>query len=105
MKMTPEQLVQTFVDKGASDLYLTLGAPPSRRMNHTIERMDHPVLTDEDIRTIMAAILPEEVVLEFESTLEYNTAIDWKGIARLRINLFRQRQHSGMVMRRIRTEI
>jgi len=105
MNITPDTLLQIFVDKDAMDLYLTVGTPPSLRVNHTIERCNLPPLTEEDVCEIMRALVGEEVISEFESTLEYNTAINWRGAARMRINLFRQQQHTGIVIRRIRTDI
>jgi twitching motility protein PilU len=53
----------------------------------------------------MRELLPETTIDEFSSTLEYNTAINWKSRARLRINLFKQRNSTGMVIRRIHTQI
>jgi twitching motility protein PilU len=104
MAPTTDALLQPFIDRNATDLYLTVGTPPSMRVNHDIIRYDMPSLTEEDIRGVIGAIISEEVAMEFESTLEYNTAIEWNG-ARLRVNLFRQRQHTGVVMRRILTDI
>ncbi len=99
------QLLQIFVDKDASDLYLTVGAAPTMRLNHTSERIGQAKLLEEDIRAIIDEIITPEAIAEFDATLEYNTAVDWQGKARMRINLFRQRQHTGMVIHRIHTEI
>lgn len=103
--ITADNLLQAFVDKDASDLYLTVGAPPSIRMSHAIERIGAEPMTEENIRAIIREIITPEAISEFEATLEYNTAYDWHGKARMRINLFRQRQRTGMVLRRIRTAI
>ncbi|MBY0407275.1 MAG: PilT/PilU family type 4a pilus ATPase, partial [Rickettsiales bacterium] len=62
-------------------------------------------LTEADVRAIVDTIVTPEAVAEFDATLEYNTAFDWHGKARMRINLFRQRQNTGIVIRRIHTEI
>lgn len=101
----PDTIMQTFIDRGATDLYLTVGTPPSLRFGHSIERLNYPPLKEEDVRDILQAIVSQEIISEFESTLEYNTAIDWKGTARMRVNMFRQRQNTGVVIRRIRTVI
>ena len=98
-------LIDEFIKRNASDLYLTVGAHPSVRGAQGIVPIDNALLTEEDVLAAIKTILPESVMDEFSSTLEYNTAINWKDTARLRINLFRQQQHTGMVMRRIHTEI
>jgi twitching motility protein PilU len=55
---------------------------------------------------IMRAIVPQIGIDEFETALEFNTALDWQGgLARLRINLFRQRYLPAIVIRRISTKI
>ncbi|MDX2072822.1 MAG: PilT/PilU family type 4a pilus ATPase [Alphaproteobacteria bacterium] len=100
-----ETLIDEFVRRDASDLYMTVGAHPSIRLAQGIVGIDPDTLTEEDVQAAIKGILPESVLDEFSSTLEYNTAIDWKGVARLRINLFRQQHRTGMVMRRIHTSI
>lgn len=98
-------LINEFVDQDASDLYLTVGAQPTiRTAKGMVPLSSHPA-TEEDVQSAIASILPESTLDEFASTLEYNTAIHWHDTARLRINLFRQRQHTGMVVRRIHTKI
>lgn len=98
-------LIDEFVKRNASDMYLTVGARPSIRTAHDIVPVDETVMTEDDVQAAILGILPESILDEFSSTLEYNTAINWKDTARLRINLFRQRQHTGMVLRRIHTQI
>ena len=63
------------------------------------------MLTEEHMRELIAGVLDEEAIDEFDSTLEYNTAIQWNEQARFRLNVFKQRQHSGMVLRRVKTDI
>lgn len=98
-------LLKIFIEKNASDLYLTVGALPTMRLNNTSEHIGFDKLREGDIRAIINEMLSPEAIAEFDATLEYNTAIDWQGKARMRINLFRQRQHTGMVIRRINADI
>lgn len=104
MAYTADALLEHVIATNATDLYLTIGAPPSFRMGDRIEK-EGEALTDEDIQSIMQALLTPEIIDEFEATLEYNTAIHWQNRARFRINLFRQRQQNGLVLRRIHTSI
>ncbi|NBO19280.1 MAG: type IV pili twitching motility protein PilT, partial [Proteobacteria bacterium] len=105
MSIDAAHLLEAFINKDGSDLYLTVGALPTIRMAHSIERIGSQRMEEEDIRRVMEEILSPEAIIEFEATLEYNTAFDWQGRARMRVNIFRQRQQTGMVLRRIRTEI
>ena len=88
-------LIDEFVKRNASDLYLTVGAHPSIRTAQGIVAVNNDKLSEEDVLAAITGILPESIMDEFSSTLEYNTAINWKDMARLRINLFRQRQNTG----------
>ena len=98
-------LIDEFIARNASDLYLTVGAKPLIRTAQGMLPIGNEILTEENIQSSVRAILSDSIYDEFSSTLEYNTAIQWKESARLRINLFKQRQHTGMVLRRIHTDI
>ncbi len=102
-KLNP--LLEQMVQHKASDLYLTYGCPASIRLSDRIMTVDNAPLTEEQVRTYMEELLDEEQLDEFETTLEYNSAINWMDRARFRINAFRQQQHTALVIRRIQTEI
>ena len=105
MPNTTQDILRAFVDKNASDLYLTVGAPPCLRLHNNLERYPNDPLTEEDIRAILKDILSEKSIAQFEATLEHNTAITWDGRWRLRINVFKQKLNTGMVIRRVQTKI
>ncbi len=105
MAVPTDALIQALIDRNATDLYLTVDAPPSMRYGNRIEICAEQKLTQDDIQAILRDIVSAEIIEEFASTLEYNTAINWKNKARFRVNMFRQRQHTGIVMRRIQTTI
>lgn len=98
-------LLQRFVEINASDLYLTVDACPSFRLTEKIQPFGNDKLTEEDMQSILHALVSQDVIDEFNSTLEFNTAVNWEGKARFRLNIFRQRQNTGIVIRRIRTDI
>ena len=100
-----ETLMNDFVDQDATDLYLTVGSPPCLRFGKEIRPYNSPPLTSDEIMAMMGGLLSAEYLAEFESTLELNTGITWMNKARMRVNLFRQQQAPGVVMRRIQTKI
>lgn len=93
------------IEMKGSDLYITHGHPPSVRVIDKIITLSDEPLTDEMIEAMLAEILPEDKLDEFQSTFELNTGFALKGQARFRINVFRQQMHPGMVIRRIQTDI
>jgi twitching motility protein PilU len=105
MPIDVEELLALCVEKNATDIYLTVGSPPSLRFGSQMQLYGNAPLVEEDIIKSLSSLVSPEIIEEFQSTLEYNTAINWKNNARFRVNIFRQRQHTGIVLRRIQTTI
>lgn len=92
-------------EKGASDLYLSLGFPPTLRIeDHLVAINDRP-LNEDEITDILSSILTQRQQRDFEQKMELNTALDMGAYGRYRVNVFRQRQMPGLVIRRIISKI
>lgn len=91
--------------EGASDLYLTTGCLPSLRLDERIIRVGTSILSDEDVSSYIDNLLTPEQRDEYETTLEFNTAIPWENKARFRINVYKQQQSNALVIRNISTSI
>jgi twitching motility protein PilT len=93
----------TIVDeRAASDLHLTVGAPPMMRIDGQLVRMDAPVLKSADTAAIAKAITPPDRRNLLETQKELDFAHSVPGGGRFRVNIFRQRGSFGVVMRRVR---
>lgn len=99
------ELLDSMLREKASDLYITFGTVPSLRVDEQILRVGNEPLDDDIINTYLSEILTPEQRDEFETTLEFNTALPWGNNARFRINVFRQQQHNGAVIRNISMRI
>jgi twitching motility protein PilU len=93
------------VQRNASDLYLTVGIPPTMRMDDKLEQLSDAAMQDEDMQAIMMEILTTRQRLEFDTNMELNMALDLGKDGRFRINIMKQRQHPAMVIRRITSRI
>lgn len=92
-------------EKGASDLYLTHGFPPTLRIeNHLLPINERP-LDEEAINEILASLLTARQQRDFEMKMELNTALDMGEYGRFRVNVYKQRQMPGLVIRRIISKI
>lgn len=100
-----DQLLHKFVELNGADMYLSVGTAPCIRVADRIVAISDIPMSDEDVEAVLAEMLDEEKLDEFRSTMEYNAPIQWGNLGRFRINLFRQQQHSGVVIRRIHSEI
>jgi twitching motility protein PilU len=98
-------LLKLMVHKNASDLFITAGVAPSIKVNGRVTPVTQATLTPIQAREICYSIMTPEQRNEFESTHECNFAISASGIGRFRVSTFQQRNHAGMVLRKIETKI
>jgi len=93
------------VEKDASDLYLSCGAPVSAKIDGTLQPLEDGVLTPEQVKDVAWSVMNDEQITEFGHKPEMNLAISEEGIGRFRVNIFRQRNSISMVIRNIKTDI
>lgn len=92
-------------EQGASDLHLVAGQPPMLRITGEIERVKYKVLDNDDIRTMLYEITPEDKVKVFEETGDVDFGYEIPGLARYRANYFMQRKGISAVFREIPSNI
>jgi twitching motility protein PilU len=97
--------LRTMVEKDASDLYLSSGAPASAKIDGTLQPLEEIKLTTEQVKEIAYSVMDSEQIAEFEHKPEMNLAISEEGIGRFRVNIFRQRNSISLVIRNIKTDI
>ena len=95
----------TMVERDASDLYFSSGAPASAKVNGNLSPIEDCRLSAEQIRGIAYSIMNADQQREFEDKPEMNLAISESGVGRFRVNIFRQRNSISMVIRNIKTDI
>lgn len=93
------------VEHGASDLFLTVGAPPSVKVQGEIHPIHLPPLSSEASRTLMASILTSEQIATFRQELELDLAQTLEPLGRFRFNFYMQRGEVAAVIRHIRSDI
>jgi len=97
--------LKLMVSREASDLYLTVGAPASMRVNGQIGPVEKAPLTPVWMRETASTIMNSDQEKSFQKNPEMNIALGDDDIGRFRVNIFRQRGHVGMVIRCIKTDI
>lgn len=99
------QYFQAMTEKGASDLYLTVGFPPSLRVDSQLIPLRDTPLTVDELNEIIGSILTNRQRRDFEAQMELNTSLDVGRFGRFRVNALRQRQFPALVIRRIISKI
>ncbi len=92
-------------EKKASDLFITVGMPPSIKVHGRISPISKGRLNEEQTRELVFSLMSPAQRDEFNNTNECNFAISAKGIGRFRVSSFIQRDSVGMVLRRIENVI
>lgn len=103
--MDIHSLLTTMVEKGASDLFITAGVPPSIKLNGKMIPITNTPLSPEVTRETVLSVMNEDQRKEFVKTKELNFAVSARGVGRFRASAFYQRNLTGIVIRRIETHI
>ncbi|QIT54180.1 PilT/PilU family type 4a pilus ATPase [Aquisalimonas sp. 2447] len=98
-------LLEFMVNKKASDLFITAGMPPSMKVAGRVTPVTKGKLSPDQARQVVLSIMSDRQRQEFEESRECNFAISASGLGRFRVSAFYQRNHAGMVLRRIETTI
>jgi len=97
--------LKLMTEKGASDMFLTTGAPVNIKVEGKLYPLGNTGLPGGMVKKIAYSLMDEGQVPQFERDLELNLAIAVKDAGRFRINVFKQRGEVGMVIRAIKSDI
>ncbi len=103
--MKLHDFLKTMVTHDASDLYITVAAPPAAKFHGKLKALGKDPLSPEEVKQIAYDIMDDEQIKEFESKPEMNLALSVEGVGRFRVNIFKQRSQISMVIRNIKTDI
>ncbi|HWC12835.1 MAG TPA: PilT/PilU family type 4a pilus ATPase [Acidimicrobiales bacterium] len=101
-----DEVLTRLVNEGGSDLHLTTGSPPALRIRGEVVRLqEYGELAAQDLQKMIYSILTQRQREAFEKELELDLSYTVPGRSRFRVNVFRQRDAVGAVMRVIPFEI
>src|ERR1700737_2515264 len=96
-----DELMRVTIERGRSDLQLSVGVPPMLRIDGRLTPTEFPKLVPDDTKRLIYSILTDQQKEKFEKNLELDFSHGLKGFGRFRINAFRQRGVIGAVFRAI----
>jgi len=99
------ELLKNMLEKGASDLFVTVGSPPAIKISGEMTPFNAKPISREQADELLRAVMNEKQQAEFRDTHECNFALSLDGIGRFRVNAFVQRGSVGLVARHINTEV
>jgi twitching motility protein PilT len=104
-RLTIHDLLRFTVEQNASDLHLSVGTVPMIRVHGRLRKLNLPVLTEEDMISLVHSVLSQEQWERFEQQKEIDFSQKLGGIARFRVNIFDQINGLGAAFRVIPAEI
>jgi twitching motility protein PilT len=93
------------IQRGASDILLTIGTPPAVRINGAIVPFDLPVLNADQTQKLLYSLLSQDQIAKYERDLELDFSIQFQNKARFRGNAYRQKGAVAAVFRLINSVI
>ncbi len=96
-----DRLLETCVRRGASDLHLAVGRPPTLRLHGRLRELQTKVLDAEDTVSLMKSITPDRIQQEYEETGSGDFGFAYGDEARFRVAIFKQKGCCSLVLRKI----
>ncbi|HEX6161461.1 MAG TPA: type IV pilus twitching motility protein PilT [Thermoanaerobaculia bacterium] len=100
-----DRFLRLMNDRGASDFHLTVGRPPMLRASGQMETIRYRLISEADFADMLQPITPGALWQSFVNTGDIDYSYEVPGLARYRVNLFRQQRGAGAVFRVIPTKI
>lgn len=100
-----DDLLIEATQRGASDLHLTEGLPPTIRVDGRLQRLNYEILKPHDVQKLVYEVLTDQQIQWFEKVRELDFSYGISGVGRFRFNVYRQRGSVGAAMRSIATSI
>ena len=97
------ELITNVIASGASDLHLSVGAPPVMRLNGELVRIGDRPLTSQDTRELVYGLLNQSQRQRLETDLELDLSYAVPGKVRFRVNAYYQRASLGAAFRVVPT--
>jgi twitching motility protein PilT len=96
-----DDILKIVVDRGASDLHLQAGTPPMLRIHKHLLPIGTEMMSGGGIEALVFPIMNDDQKAVFKQHLDFDFSYSVKGLARFRVNVFRQRGTMAVTMRRI----
>jgi twitching motility protein PilT len=100
-----QEILRTAIRRNATDIHFQVGLPPMFRISGKLVPFDEEKLTAEQCEAVVFSIMSEDQKKTFSERLDCDFSYGLPGVARFRINVFRQRDSVAAAFRRIPYEI
>ena len=100
-----DRLLETCIKRGASDLHLTVGRPPTLRLHGRLRPLETKELDPEDTVSLMKAITPERAQQELQEEGGTDFGFAFGDAGRFRVSVFQQKGNIALALRLIPSKL
>ncbi len=97
--MLIEEFLEQVVALNGSDLHVSSGIPPVIRVDGTLQRMDSPPLSPDDVETLLFPMLSNEQRRKLEQDWELDFSYGIQGLSRFRCNFYKDKGNYAAAFR------
>ncbi|MEO0986406.1 MAG: type IV pilus twitching motility protein PilT [Cyanobacteria bacterium J06639_14] len=105
MEMMIEDLMEEVIERGGSDLHLSAGLPPYIRISGTLTPTEHEPMTPEACQRLIFSMLNNGQRKNLEQNWELDCSYGVKGLARFRVNVYKDRGTYAACLRALSSKI
>ena len=102
--MIIEDLLKELVESRGSDLHISSGLPPVKRVDGNLVRMDYPPLTSEQVEQLLFPMMSNDQRRRLEQDWELDFSYGIKGMGRFRVNFYKDKGSYAAAFRTITSE-
>ncbi|MFO7886993.1 MAG: type IV pilus twitching motility protein PilT [Eubacteriales bacterium] len=94
------ELLKISVEKNASDIFITVGIPPTLKIDGNLVKLEHPKLSPEDTESLIMKLFKlDEHYQEYLKNGDKDFSISLKGVGRFRVDVYKQRGSMAAAIR------
>ncbi len=103
--MSVHDLFHAMRERGASDLYIKVGARPMYRINGELQPAAAGAMTADQVSALASELMSDEEQRRFHAAQNVDLAHSDDGLGRFRVNIYQQRGSLAIVARRVREDV
>lgn len=105
MELMIEDLMEEVISRGGSDLHMSAGLPPYIRISGKLTATEHETLTAEQCQRLIFSMLNNTQRKNLEQNWELDCSYGIKGLARFRVNVYKDRGTYAACLRALASKI
>jgi twitching motility protein PilT len=105
MELMIEDLMEQLIELGGSDLHLQAGAPIYFRISGKLQAINEDPLTPQECQRLIFSMLNNSQRKDLEQNWELDCSYGVKGLARFRVNVYKERGYYAAALRALSSKI